>query len=106
MSIVVEVNMKIPGLTLKTSGQPSRAVDNSSVRFLKTIEVPSVPKVSSLLNVTVRPNIILTCTVTRAEWNDAREIFIISCTHAEKRIWPEAYLALIKDPDWRTNQLP
>jgi hypothetical protein len=106
MPITVEANLRIPSLTIRSPNQPSRVVNNGSVRFLKIVHVPIVPKVGSPLDVTVAPDIVLPCTVTRVEWNDGRGIFIVSCGYAKKRITPDEYESLINDSEWTVHQLP
>ena len=44
MSIDVEVNMRIPGLTLKSPNEADKVINNSYVRFTKMIQVPVIPK--------------------------------------------------------------
>ena len=55
--MVIEVKLRIPNLTIKTAGQPAHVVNNTGVRFLKTMTVRAVPKVGALIDVTVRPSI-------------------------------------------------
>ena len=45
------------------------------------------------------------CTVTRAEWHEEREIFIVSCQFAKPRISPDDYNALINNADWTQKVL-
>jgi len=105
MSVVIEVNLRIPSLTVRTVGEPDHIVNNTAVRFLKTMTVPAVPKVQALMDVTVQPDITLRCAVTRAEWSDGRDMFIVSCRYANRAISANEYLALRRDPDWRRNEL-
>ena len=79
MSIQVEVNLKIRGLTLKTTDQPDQAINNADIRFTKFMRVPAIPKVGSPLDVTITPGVILHCEVMRADWEEARALFIVSC---------------------------
>ena len=100
MSIAVEANLKIPGLTLRLPDQPVRVINNSSVRFARMIEVPAIPKPGAVLEVPVGAGLKFSCTVTRAEWHEERAIFIISCQYAKARISPDDYHALINNADW------
>lgn len=107
MAITVEVSMRISSLTLKTRDQPDQVINNADIRFAKMIDVPAVPKAGATLEVTVRPDVVLQCTVTRADWEEERSIFVVSCQgRSPKGAASENYLALMNDPDWRRKQLP
>ena len=105
MSIAVEVNLKIPGLTIRSADQPVRVINNSAVRFARLIDVPAIPKPGALLEVPVSAGVKFGCTVTRAEWHEEREIFIVSCQFAKPRITPDDYNALINNADWTQKVL-
>ena len=105
MSIAVEVNLKIPGLTIRSIDQPVRVINNSAVRFARMIEVPVIPKPGALLEVPVGASLKFGCTVTRAEWHEERAIFIISCQFSKARISPDDYHALINNADWTQKVL-
>jgi hypothetical protein len=107
MSITVEVSLRIPSLTLKTSDQPDQVINNTDIRFAKLINVAAIPKVGSRLDVGVKPDVILQCTVTRVDWGEARALFVVSCQcRPMKGEASGNYHALMKDPDWSRKQLP
>ena len=101
----VEVKLRIPNLTVKTTGQPNHIVNNTAVRFLKTMTVPAVPKVGALIDVTVQPAISWSCEVTHVEWSERRNMFSVSCRYANRRVAADEYLALQADSDWRMTEL-
>ena len=105
MSIAVEVNLKIPGLTIRSADQPVRVINNSAVRFARMIEVPAIPKPGALLEVPVGAAVKFGCTVTRAEWHEERAIFIVSCQFSKPRISPDDYNALVNNADWTQKVL-
>jgi hypothetical protein len=104
MSIAVEVNMKIPGLTVRSADQPVKVINNSAVRFTRLIDVPAIPEPGASLEVLVGAAK-FGCTVTRAEWHEERAIFIVSCHYSKTRISPDDYRALINDGDWTQKLL-
>jgi len=106
MSITVEANMRIPGLTVRSPDQPVRVINNSSIRFTKLIEVPAIPKPGDSLDVTISSGFTCDCTVTRVEWHDDRDLFVVSCNYAKRSISPDEYNALSNDSDWTMKQLP
>jgi hypothetical protein len=105
MSIEVEVNVKIPTLTIKSANEPPKIIDNSSVRFTKLIKVPSILKPGTPLQLTTSRGETFECTVTRADWSDERELFILSCNYAKRSISPDQYEALANDAEWTMRQL-
>ena len=102
----VLINLRIPSLTVKQDVDAPRRVDNSMVRFLKSVDVPAIPKVGETLEMTAdalpAP---FQCTVKRADWDDRENMFIVACAFAKASI-PEAdYRALIGSPDWTQKAL-
>ena len=102
----VELNLRIPSLTIRGANEDLKRIDNQSVRFKKRIVVATIPKPGDLLKVTSRHGEPFDCTVTRADWSESAEIFVVSCNYARRSIAVGDYDALIADPDWSTVQLP
>jgi len=103
----VEVNLRVPSLTVKSTGtEAARTINNSGNRFRRMLTVPGVPKVGDPLRVTVGADTPLDCIVTRVEWNDGRSIFIVSCSLAGRGIPAADYQSLLNDPVWTLTELP
>jgi len=105
MAIEVEVNMRIPGLTLKAPNEADRVINNSYVRFTKLIQVPAIPKPGTPLSLTTSAGHQFESTVTRADWSEDRELFIVSCNYSKRSISPAEYDALVNDAEWKMKQL-
>jgi hypothetical protein len=105
MSIDVEVNMKIPRVTVRAAGEPDKIIDNSLVRFMKRIQVPAIPKPGAALQLSADGVDEFACTVTRADWNEERSLFVLSCTFAKRSISADEYTALVSDSAWTIKQL-
>jgi hypothetical protein len=103
--IQVEVNLKIPRVTLRPATGPAQVIDNSAVRYTKLIQVPAVPKTGEVLQVTAGPFQTFDCSVTRSDWNDDRELFIVSCSYAKRSMTAEEYDALVNDAEWKSKPL-
>ena len=101
----IEVNMKIPSLTVRSDGT-TRKIDNGSLRFIKRMTLNAVPKPGESFQVSTRAGAPFECTVTRTEWDDAKNIFVVSCSYSRRSITPEEHAAITTDPDWAVNQLP
>lgn len=105
MSIEVEVNMKIPRVTVRSANQDDKIIDNTSVRFTKRIKVPAIPKPGGSLQLTTSGREPFECTVTRVDWNEERALFVLSCNYSKRSISADEYGALVNDRDWTMKQL-
>jgi len=103
--IQLEVNLKIPRVTLRPAVGAPQVTDNSALRYTKLIHVPAVPKAGQVLQVTAGPFQTFDCSVTRADWNDERELFIVSCSYAKRSMSAEEYEALVNDAEWKSKPL-
>ena|SRR2546421_8451192 len=106
MPTEIEVNLRVPTLTVKTANEPDRRIDNSAVRFTKRIEVPSLPKAGDMLSLsTDAGRQTFECTVTRSDWHEEKALFVVACTYAKRSLPVETYSALVNDTDWTMKQL-
>jgi hypothetical protein len=105
MSIAVEVNLKIPRVKVPVMDEKGYPIDNGTVRFTKMITVPSIPKPGTALELTMSSGKSFACEVTRADWNEARELFILSCKYANRSIPPDDCAALFNDAEWKVKPL-
>ena len=104
MSIEVEVNLKIPRVTIRSANQPDQVIDNSTTRFATVTSVPAIPKPGAVLQLTTNDSP-LECTVTRADWNEERSRFVLSCSYAKRSMSAAEYDALINDASWTQKPL-
>jgi hypothetical protein len=106
MPTEIEVNLRVPTLTVKVPNEPDRRIDNSAVRFTKRIEVPALPKPGeSLLLSTNGGQTTFECTVTRSDWHEEKALFVVACTYAKRSLPVDTYSALVNDTDWTMKQL-
>jgi hypothetical protein len=106
MPIDVEANLKIPRLTIRAPNQPDKVIDNSAVRFIKRIQVEVIPKPGAPLTLTAGGGqTTYESTVTRADWHEAKAMFVVSCSYAKRSISADDYHALVNDPDWTMKPL-
>lgn len=105
MPIQLEVNLKIPRVTLRPPNAPAQVIDNSAIRYTKLIHLPAVPKAGEVLQVTAGPFQTFDCAVTRSDWNDERELFIVSCSYAKRSMSADEYAALVNDAEWKAKPL-
>ena len=104
--IDIEVNLRIPSLTIRSEGSKDVRVDNSSVRFSKRVSVDGVPKAGDRLALSTRSGPPFECTVSRSDWHEEKSLFVVSCAYARRSITAEEHSALLADPDWSPQLLP
>ena len=105
MSITVEANLKIPRVKNPIKDEHGYPVDSGAVRFRKPVEVQAIPKSDDALQLETASGTILECTVTRADWDQDRELFVVSCSYAKRSMPPDEYTALVTDPSWVVKPL-
>jgi hypothetical protein len=105
MAIDIEVNLKIPSLSVRSPGQPDQRIDNGNVRFTKRITVEALPKPGESLALSTQAGEPFECTVTRADWDDHKDLFVVSCSYSRRSIAAVEYNALVADSDWSAKQL-
>jgi hypothetical protein len=87
---------------LDENGYP---IDHSSMRFRKVVEVPKIPKPDEMLDLTTQSGRVLQARVVRADWNEDRGLFVLSCQYVNRSITPDEYGALASDPEWQLKHL-
>ena len=105
MSREVEVSLRVPNMKVRALDENGYPIDHALVRFKKMIQVPAIPKPDDVLELTTRTGKPFQAKVVRADWNEDRALFILSCQYASRTISPEEYAALTEDPDWELKPL-
>jgi hypothetical protein len=104
--IDVEINLRIPRLTIKSAGAADKVIDNSVVRFTRHAQVPAIPKAGESLQLPARiEGDTIECLVTRSDWSEDKQMFVVSCNYAKKSIAAADYEALVGDADWTQKPL-
>ena len=63
------------------------------------MSVPAIPKAGESIELTAGTRT-LTATVTRADWSDNDNRFVVACQYAQRSISVDEQNALIGDPEW------
>jgi hypothetical protein len=105
MAIQVEIKLKIPNTTLRSDENVVSRIDHTSVRFAKRITVPAVPRSGDAVSLTTSTGYAFEGNVTRVEWSDEQELFVVDCRHAKRSLSAFEYNALISDTDWTKTPL-
>lgn len=106
MAQIVEISLKIPSLRVRREGKEDpETIANSEVRFTKRVELESIPKVGEVLTMEVGSGGSFECEVSRSDWRDDMNIFVIACRYSKRSIAPADYQALIDAQDWEVKSL-
>ena len=101
----VEVRLRVPNMKVRVLDENGYPIDHSSMRFRKVVDVPKIPKPEQMLELTTQSGRVLQAKVVRADWNDDRGLFVLSCQYVNRSITAEEYAALASDPDWQLKHL-
>ena len=105
MAIEVEVNLAIPRIKNPILGENGYPIDNGSVRFTRLIQVDAIPHPGAVLQLSTGTGHEFGCTVTRAEWNEGRSLFVVFCKYSNRSIPADECAALFHDAEWKMKQL-
>jgi hypothetical protein len=92
----VEVRLRVPNMKVRALDENGYPIDHSSMRF---------PKPEEMLELTTQSGRVLQAKVVRADWNEDRGLFVLSCQYVNRSITAEEYGALASDPDWQLKHL-
>ena len=106
MEMDVEIELRIPTLVVKREDDSSQRIDNTSVRLRKVMQVPAFPPPGSTIQVNTRSGFTFQCAITRADWHDEKQLFVLSCRYPNRRILQHEYEALLSDPEWQKIEFP
>lgn len=101
----VEVRLRVPNMKVRALDDNGYPIDHSSMRFRKVVEVPKIPKPDEMLDLTTQSGRVLQARVVRADWNEDRGLFVLSCQYINRSITPDEYGALASDPEWQLKHL-
>ena len=105
MAMEVEVSLRVPNMKVRALDEHGYPIDHSAVRFKKLMDLPKIPKPGETLSLTTRNGGQFASKVVRADWNEGKNLFVVSCQYANRSITQEEYTALIQDPDWEMKPL-
>jgi hypothetical protein len=102
----VEISLRVPSLRVKREGKDTpETISNSDVRFVKRIEVDSIPKAGTVLTMEMAPQGTFESVVVRSDWHEDKNLFVIACQYRNRSITPADYQALLDAPDWQLRPL-
>ena len=102
--ITLEVNLRVPDISVGTPDAPVRRITNSDARFWKVFKVSALPKVGDDLELSTS-TYAFHATVKRLDWHDDTNRFVVACQYAKRSMSSEEYDSLRADPDWTMRLL-
>ena len=87
----VEIELRIPTLTIKLDEDKTQRIDNSLVRFRKVIQVPAFPPPGSKIALSIGSDMAFECEIGRADWHEEKQKFVLACKYPKQRIFPHEY---------------
>ena len=104
MEKVIEVNLRIPNMKVRTLDENGYPIDHSTIRFKRIMQVPAIPKVGQVLQLSASDKA-LQASVVGVVWSDDRGMFVVACQYTNRSIPADDHRALTRDPDWRMTPL-
>jgi hypothetical protein len=106
MAQIVEISLRVPSLRMRREDKDVlETISNSDARFIKRVEVETIPKTGMVLAMEVNATSSLECEVVRSDWHESKNIFVIACQYKRRSIAPADYQALLDAPDWELRPL-
>src|SRR5688500_14285928 len=106
MSQIVEISLRIPSLRVKRDGNDApETIANSDVRFIKQLEVETIPKPGTMLNMTVGSDWTFECEVVRSDWHEGKNMFVVACRYSKRSITQAEYQTLMNASDRQMRAL-
>src|SRR3954454_22796875 len=81
MAKQVEVRLRVPNMKVRVLDENGYPIDHSSMRFRKVLNVPKIPKPDETLDLSTQSGRIVQAKVVRADWNEDRGLFVLSCQY-------------------------
>ena len=105
MVMDVEIELRIPTVTVVKEDGSNGRIDNTHVRFKKVIQLPAFPPQGSTIQLTAGSDLAFECTIARADWHEEKQLFVLACKYPKQRMLPQQYETLINDPQWQRTEL-
>ena len=85
------------GPALNEQGYP---IDYASVRFIKRIVVPSIPKTGTTIPLSTASGTTLQAEVLGTQWSEEKSVLVLICKYADRSIPQDKAAALAADSEW------
>jgi hypothetical protein len=101
-----EISLRIPSLRIKNEGTGvAETIANGDIRFSTQMNLDTVPKPGTMLDVSIDSSHTMACEVVRSDWHDQKNMFVVACRYAKRSITAAEYHALLNAPGWQSRPL-
>src|SRR5207249_12236979 len=97
--------LRVPNMKERARDEKGYPIDHASMRFRKTIEIPTFPRAGEALELSTRSGRTIPTTINRVDVDEARGLLVLSCQFSRGSISADDYAALSTDPDWELKHL-
>jgi hypothetical protein len=104
MPITIEINLRIPDISVRSGDAPASRIVNSDTRFWTVIDVGALPKVGDSLELSAHAQA-FPAIVKRLDWSDEKNRFVAACQYGRKSMNASEYERLRTDPVWSVRPL-
>jgi len=104
MAQTVEISLRIPSLRVQRE-EKAETISNSDVRFIKNLELDSIPKAGAVLAMSMSAGEPFECEVVRSDWHEDKNLFVVTCKYTKRSISAANYQALLDSSDWAVRPL-
>jgi hypothetical protein len=102
----VEISLRVPSLRVRREGKDApETISNSDIRFIKRIDVDSIPKNGTVLMMEIASRGSFESVVVRSDWHEEKNLFVVACQYKNRSIAPADYQALLDSTDWQLRPL-
>ena len=106
MTQTIEISLRVPSLRVKREDKDKpETISNSDVRFIKRIDVDSIPKAGTVLTMEIASHGSFESVVVRSDWHEDKNLFVVACQYRNRSIAQADYQALVDAPDWQLRPL-
>jgi hypothetical protein len=98
--IEMEVNLRIPNPKTRALNEQGYPIDYASVRFIKRIVVPAIPKTGTTIPLSTASGTTLQAEVLGTQWSEEKSVLVLICKYADRSIPQDKAAALAADSEW------
>jgi hypothetical protein len=102
----VEISLRVPSLRVRREDKDTpETISNSDIRFAKRLEVDSIPKAGTMLEMSMSAGAPFQCEVVRSDYHEGKNCFVVACRYSKRSISPAEYQSLMDSSDWTLTPL-
>lgn len=104
MPIQTEIRLRLPRPKVAPLDGSGYQIDIPSVRFVRRIDLPAMPKVEDSLQLSTS-QYVFPAVIGRVAWDDAKAMFVVECRYTQRPASADHVTSILGDPDWTLTPL-